>query len=121
MTDLSNPSPKGPYTPIVKSGNTYFISGQLGLNENRFEEGLKNQVTQALKNAEKLLRAHGLTLKNVVKTTVFLKNIDDYSLMNEAYVEMFGDTRPARSAVGVSGLPLGALVEMELIASSENP
>ena len=78
--------------------------------------GLIAQFRQAVANAETVLATEGATLADVVKATVFLVHMDDFAAMNNAYVECFGDLRPARSAVGVAALPLGALVEIELWA-----
>ena len=108
--------PVGPYTPIVRSGNTLYLSGQLGLVDGTLVDGLDAQVRQALANMAGLLETEGATLENVVKTTVFMTSIDDYADMNTAYTESFGDHRPARSAFAVSALPLGAIVEIEAIA-----
>ena len=108
--------PVGPYTPIVRAGDLLICSGQVGLADGTLVDGLAAQVRQAVANAEALLAQHGAGLSDVVKTTVFLVDVDDYAAMNDAYVEAFGDHRPARSAVAVAGLPLGALVEVECIA-----
>jgi 2-iminobutanoate/2-iminopropanoate deaminase len=90
------------------------VSGQLGLREGSLVDGgVAAEVRQALGNLSALLESHGASLANVVKTTVFLRHISDYPVMNERYVEAFGETRPARSAIAVAGLPLGALVEIE--------
>jgi 2-iminobutanoate/2-iminopropanoate deaminase len=75
--------------------------------------GVAAEVTQALKNMAGLLEAGGAGLSSVVKTTVFLTHMSDYGPMNEAYIESFGDHRPARAAVAVAGLPLSAKVEIE--------
>lgn len=108
------PPPVGPYTPMVRCGEWLVCSGQLGLDAGRLVEGgVAPQTTQAIANLAALLAAHGATLTEVVKTTVFLADIADYPAMNEAYVLAFGEHRPARSAVGVAGLPLGAGVEVE--------
>lgn len=108
--------PVGPYTPIVRSGDTLYLSGQLGLVDGALVDGLDAQVRQAIANMADLLATEGATLKNVVKTTVFMTSIDDYADMNVAYTESLGDHRPARSAFAVSALPLGAIVEIEAIA-----
>lgn len=71
------------------------------------------ETRQALANMKALLEGHGASLDDVVKTTVFVRHISDFSLMNDAYVQVFGDHRPARATVAVAGLPLGALVEIE--------
>jgi 2-iminobutanoate/2-iminopropanoate deaminase len=118
MSSVTNDSPKplGPYTPIVRAGDWLVCSGQLGLAHGRLVEGLTAQVTQALANVETLLQSEGATLNDVVKTTVFLADISDYKEMNDAYIQAFGDHRPARSAFAVAGLPLGAAVEIEVWA-----
>lgn len=109
-------TPVGPYTPLVRAGNTLYVSGQLGLDDGALVEGIVGQVRQALTNLAALLDAEGASLADVVKTTVLLDSIDDYAAMNEAYIDSFGDHRPARAAFAVDALPLGALVEIEAIA-----
>ena len=90
------------------------VSGQVGLRDGSLVDGgVAAQTRQALANLDGHLAANGATLGHVVKTTVFLRHINDYPAMNAAYVEAFGDHRPARSAVAVSALPLGALIEIE--------
>ncbi|MEY2569630.1 MAG: 2-iminobutanoate/2-iminopropanoate deaminase [Actinomycetota bacterium] len=106
-------TPVGPYTPIVRAGEWLVVSGQVGLRDGHLTEGVKGQTTQAIANVRTLLEGEGVTLASVVKTTVFLAHIGDYAPMNEAYLAAFGDHRPARSAVAVAALPLGALVEVE--------
>jgi len=107
-------TPVGPYTPIVRAGEWLVVSGQLGLVDgNLVPGGVPDQLTQAIANLRALLEGEGASLADVVKTTVFLRHIDDFDAMNVAYVAAFGDHRPARSAIGVSGLPRGALVEIE--------
>ena len=108
--------PVGPYTPLVRAGDTLYISGQLGLSDGSLVDGLDAQVRQAVANLAALVEAEGGSLKNVVKTTVLLDSIDDYADMNTAYTESFGDHRPARAAFAVDALPLGGLVEIEAIA-----
>jgi len=104
----------GPYTPLVRAGEWLVSSGQLGLDEGTLVDGgVQAEVRQALTNLASLLDGEGATLDDVVKTTVFLRHISDYPSMNEAYVSVFGSHRPARSAVAVAALPLGALVEIE--------
>lgn len=110
------PKPLGPYTPIVRAGDWLICSGQLGTLGGRLADGLGAQVTQALANAETLLVSEGATLADVVKTTVFLTDMEDFAAMNEAYLAAFGEHRPARSAFAVVGLPLGAAVEIEVWA-----
>jgi len=108
--------PVGPYTPLVRAGDTLYVSGQLGLLDGALVDGLDAQVRQAVANLADLLAAEGATLSNIVKTTVLLDSIDDYVAMNTAYTESFGDHRPARAAFAVDALPLGGLVEIEAIA-----
>lgn len=106
--------PVGPYSPSLRLGDWIVCSGQLGLKDGRLVEGgVAAQTAQAVANLASLLSAHGATLASVVKTTVFLADIGDYARMNEAYTAAFAEHRPARSAVAVAGLPLGALVEVE--------
>jgi 2-iminobutanoate/2-iminopropanoate deaminase len=104
----------GPYSPLLRAGDWLVCSGQLGLREGSLVEGgVAAQTRQAVENLASLLSQEGMTLDSVVKTTVFLADIGDYTEMNKAYMEAFGDHRPARSAVAVAGLPLGGLVEIE--------
>lgn len=107
-------TPVGPYTPIVRAGEWLVVSGQVGIRDGALVEGgTPAEVAQALENLAALLDAEGATLADVVKTTVFLTDLGDYGSMNDAYVAAFGDHRPARSAVGVAALPLGARIEIE--------
>jgi len=104
----------GPYTPSVRAGGWLVCSGQLGLEGGKLVDGgIAAQVTRAVANVDTLLRAEGASLTSVVKTTVFLADIEDYGTMNEAYLAAFGNHRPARSAFAVAALPLGAAVEIE--------
>ena len=106
-------TPVGPYTPIVRAGEWLVVSGQLGLLDGQLLSGTAEQCRQALANLAALLDGEGASLADVVKTTVFLRHMDDYDAMNDVYVAAFGGHRPARSAVAVAGLPRGALVEVE--------
>lgn len=106
-------TPVGPYTPIVRAGEWLVVSGQLGLRDGELVHGVKDQTARALANLATLLESEGASLADVVKTTVFLRHMDDFDQMNEAYVAAFGGHRPARSAIGVAGLPRGGLVEVE--------
>ena len=105
--------PVGPYTPVMRAGPWVVCSGQVGLRDGALVDGLTAQVTQAVANIKGLLAREGAGLDTVVKTTVFLADIADYAAMNDAYIAAFGDHRPARSAVAVAGLPVGARVEIE--------
>ena len=91
------------------------VSGQVGIADGKLVSGgLESELRQAVANLEGLLATEGASLADVTKTTVFLKHLgSDYARMNEVYIELFGDHRPARSAIGVAELPIGALVELE--------
>jgi len=108
-------TPVGPYTPIVRAGDWLVVSGQIGIVEGKLVPGgLGGELRQAVANLAGLLESAGASLQDVTKTTVFLRHLaSDYTRMNEVYVELFDEPRPARSAVGVAELPLGALVEVE--------
>ena len=112
------PGAIGPYSQGIDIGNVIFFSGQIPLDPETgvMPEGIKAQTRRALDNVKGLLESQGLTFKNVVKTTVFLDNIDDFTTMNGIYAEYFEEPYPARSAVEVAKLPKGALVEVEVIA-----
>jgi len=109
-------TPIGPYSPIVRAGDWLVCSGQLGLVDGVLVDGVSAQATQALTNAAALLASRGATLADVVKTLVFLADMGDFGDMNEAYASAFGEHRPARSTVGVAGLPMAARVEIEVWA-----
>ncbi len=111
--------PVGPYTPIVRAGEWLVCSGQIALVDGELLDGdAAAQTHQALVNLRELLEFAGASMSSVTKTTVFLTDMADYDAVNEAYVEAFGDHRPARSAIAVAALPLGASVEIEAWAFS---
>ncbi len=117
VTVLDMATPVGPYTPIVRSGDLLFVSGQVGIDaEGLVAGGIEAELRQAISNLRGLLEGEGAALGDVVKTTVFLVDMSHYATMNEAYIDEFGDHRPARSAVAVAELPIGACVEVEAIA-----
>lgn len=106
--------PVGPYTPIIRAGEWLSVSGQVGIRDGKLvDAGTEGQLRQALENLDALLVSEGATRNDVVKTTVFLRHMSDYRAMNEVYTTFFGEHRPARSAIGVAGLPIEALVEIE--------
>ncbi|MEM9773763.1 MAG: RidA family protein [Chloroflexota bacterium] len=111
------PAAVGPYSQAIKVGSMVYTSGQIGLNPDGsgMVDGLEAQAHQVLKNLSAVLEAAGSSLDNVVKTTVFLSDINDYAVVNGIYAEYFTGSPPARSAVEVANLPLGALVEVEAI------
>ncbi|HNY95190.1 MAG TPA: RidA family protein [Flexilinea sp.] len=119
---IAEKAPKaiGPYSAAISYGNFIFTSGQLGLIPESGEpagEDIRSQTRQALKNVQSVLEAAGTDLSHVLKTTVFLRNMDDFAAMNEIYAEFFTDECPARSAVQVAKLPRGLAVEIEVIAA----
>ncbi|MCC5954309.1 MAG: RidA family protein [Acidimicrobiia bacterium] len=115
-------TPVGPYTPIVRVGDWLVSSGQIGVVDGAIVSGgVQAELQQAIANLEALLAEHGATLGHVVKTTLFLRHMRDYPLVNETYIAAFGDHRPARSAVAVVELPLHALVEIEAWAHLGEP
>lgn len=114
------PKAIGPYSQAVKTGSLIFVSGQLPLVPETMSfiaGGIREQTRQALTNAKAILESAGTGLAAVVKTTVLLKDIGDFAAMNEVYGEFFQTDCPARAAYQVANLPLGALVEIELIAA----
>ena len=112
-------TPVGPYSPFVRSGDLIFTSGQIGILDGAIVEGgLEPQMRQVLINLRSVLDSADASITDVVKTTVFLVDMDDYSEMNRIYIEEFANHRPARSAVAVAQLPLGARVEIEAIAEA---
>ena len=109
--------PLGPYTPAVRAGDLIFVSGQLGmLDGSLVPGGVSSQTAQAVANLSERLAEHGASLTDVVKTTCFLVDMDTFSTFNTAYVEGFGDHRPARSTIAVRELPASGQVEIEAIA-----
>jgi 2-iminobutanoate/2-iminopropanoate deaminase len=114
------PAAIGPYSQAVCVGEMVFLSGQLAIDPasgNLVEGGIEAQTEQALKNIEAILAEAGLTMDNVIKTTVFLADINDFTAMNEVYAKHFNGDYPARSAVQAAALPKGGLVEIECICS----
>lgn len=117
----TNKAPKaiGPYSVGVKAAGLIFTAGQIPVNPETgvIPEGIEAQTRQSLENVKAVLTAGGASLNSVVKTTVFLKNMDDFGKMNAVYAEFFTENCPARSAVEVARLPKDALVEIEAVAS----
>ncbi|KAI1791967.1 translation initiation inhibitor [Ganoderma leucocontextum] len=114
------PAAVGPYNQAIKVGDLLFCSGSLGLDPSTgklVEGGVEAQAKKALENLKAVVEAGGGELGKVVKTTVFLHNMDDFKAVNAIYAEVFGNHRPARSAVQVARLPLDALFEIEAIVS----
>ncbi len=114
------PAAIGPYSQAIEVNGFIYASGQLPIDVNtgKFPEGgIKEQTRQSLTNVKAILEEAGLTLKNVVKTTVYLADMSDFGEMNEVYSQFFSEPFPARSAVAVKALPKGAMVEVEVIAA----
>lgn len=116
------PGAIGPYSQALKVGNMLYASGQIPIDPATgalVEGGIKEQTRQALLNVQAILAEAGLTMSNVVKTTVFMADMADFAEMNQVYAEFFAAPYPARSAVAVRALPKGALVEIEVVACGE--
>lgn len=115
------PSALGPYSQAIKTGNFVYTAGQVGIDPptgKLIEGGIEEQTQRVLQNVAAILQAAGTSLANVVKTTVFLSDMADFAAMNGVYKTFFNDDQPpARSTVQVAGLPLGALVEIECVAT----
>ncbi len=114
------PGAIGPYSQAINLGNMLFASGQVPLDPatGKVVEGdAKAQAVQCCKNVQHILEAAGYSLQDVVKTTVFITDMDNFPLVNEAYKQYFTEPYPARSCVAVRALPLGVLVEIEVIAA----
>ena len=113
------PAAIGPYSQAIEVNGFVYTSGQLPINPETGEfagSDIKSQTEQSLKNVKAILEEAGLTMQNVVKTTVFLADMADFAAMNEVYSSYFSEPYPARSAVAVKTLPKGALVEIECVA-----
>ena len=113
------PAAIGPYSQAVKAGNLLFVSGQVPFVPETMEivEGdVKPQTAQSLKNLQAILTEAGADFSNVVKTTVFIKDMNEFAQINEVYAEYFGENKPARACVEVARLPKDVKVEIELIA-----
>ena len=116
------PAAIGPYSQAIQVGNLVYTSGQIPIDPATgtfVEGGIKEQTRQSLTNVRAILEEAGLSMANVVKTTVFLADMADFADMNAVYAEFFAESYPARSAVAVKSLPKGALVEIEVVATIE--
>lgn len=115
------PDAVGPYSQAIKTNGLIFLSGQIGLDKEtgQLVDGLEKQTQQAFKNISYVLESEDLTLANIVKVTVLLSDIQHFDKVNEIYAQQFKAPYPARSAFAVRDLPLGALVEIEVIAEVE--
>ena len=118
ISTANAPAAIGPYSQGIAAGSTVYVSGQLPIDPatGAMPEGIQAQTAQALKNITNILAEQGMTLDNVVKTTVFLADLADFVPMNEVYGQFFSQPYPARSAVQVAKLPKDAPIEIESIA-----
>ncbi len=113
------PKAIGPYSQAIRTDSMIYTAGQLGLDPatGEFVPGsVEEQTRQSLTNLKNIVEVAGSSMEHVVKTTVFLKDMNDFPKMNAVYAEFFGDNPPARSTVAVAGLPKGGLVEIEVVA-----
>ena len=113
------PAPIGPYSQAILAGNELFCSGQIAIDPATGEltgSDAASQAGQVLKNLGAVLQAAGMDYGNVVKTTIFLTDMNDFSAVNAVYAKFFDASKPARSTIAVSALPKGALVEIDAIA-----
>ncbi len=115
------PKAIGPYSHGVIAGGFFYSSGQLGIDTSTgtLAKTVEEQTEFALKNVETIAKSCGYSLEDVVKTTVFIKNMGDFAAVNQVYAKYFTKDFPARSCVEVAALPLGALVEIEVVAYKE--
>ncbi|MBR3227739.1 MAG: RidA family protein [Erysipelotrichaceae bacterium] len=116
------PAPIGPYSQAVKTGDLLFVSGCLGADplSGELKEGIRAQAVQAMDNLVNILKEEGLGVNNVVKTTVYLKDMGDFAEFNAVYASYFdGSYFPARTCIQVGALPKGGMIEIEAIASGD--
>jgi 2-iminobutanoate/2-iminopropanoate deaminase len=123
-TIATDKAPKaiGPYAQAIVANGFVYTAGQIPLDPqtgNIIEGGIKEQTRRVIENLKAVLEASGASMNQVVKATVFLKNIGDFAAMNEVYAEYLGDSKPARSTVAVAELPRNALIEIDLVALSQ--
>lgn len=113
------PAAIGPYSQAVKAGGFLFCSGQLGLDPatGSLAEGVRAQAERSMLNLKAIVEAAGSSLASVVKTTIFIKNMADFAVVNEVYGSFFPGDKPARSTIEVAALPKGGLVEVEAIVA----
>ena len=112
------PSPVGPYSQAIRAGSLIFVSGQIPIapKTGAMPEGIAEQTRVVLRNVQAVLEAAGASLADVVKTTVYMKDLGEFAAMNQVYAEFFTDKPPARATVEVARLPKDARVEIEAIA-----
>ena len=118
ISTTNAPAAIGPYSQALRTGNMMFVSGQIPVDPatGKMADTIEEQAKQSLTNMKSILEAEGLTLANVIKTTVFLADLNDFAKVNEVYASFFEAPYPARSCVQVAAIPKGAGVEIECIA-----
>ena len=117
------PKPVGPYSQAVRAFNTLYISGQVAIDpisNTIIKSNIEDETTQIMKNIENILKEAGLMFDNVVRTKIYLTNMNDFSAVNNVYGSYFKSNPPARTTIEVSGLPLGVNVEIDMIAVFNN-
>jgi len=115
------PSAIGPYSQAIRSGEFLYTSGQIALNPENMEMmngSIEEETEWVLKNLEAILKADGISLAHVIKTTVYLTDLGEFARVNHVYEKFFGETKPARACVQVAALPKGAKVEIDAVAHS---
>jgi len=115
------PSAIGPYSQAIRIGEFLYTSGQIALNPENMEMmngAIEEETEWVLKNLEAILKADGMILAHVIKTTVYLTDLGEFARVNQVYEKFFGETKPARACVQVAALPKGAKVEIDAIAHS---
>ncbi|MEW6546512.1 MAG: RidA family protein [Bacillota bacterium] len=120
VTTQGAPVPVGPYSQAIIAGDEVFTAGQLGIEPTTGKlvgDGVEEQTRQALQNLQAVLVAAGTSLENAVKVTVFLTDMSNFPLMNRVYSQFFPKDPPARTCIGVAALPMGAAVEIEVVAA----
>jgi len=113
------PKPIGPYSQAIKTGNTLYVAGQIGLNvDGKLDStSIENETTQTLSNIKTILEAAGMTFKNVVKVTIYVTDLGNFKKINDIYATYFSAEPPARETIEVKALPKGAHIEISVIAS----
>jgi 2-iminobutanoate/2-iminopropanoate deaminase len=115
------PAAIGPYSQAIRIGNFLYTSGQISLDPETMEMitgDIEVETEKVLKNIEAILKADGLNLNNIIKTTVYLTDLSEFARMNQVYEKFFADTKPARACVQVAALPKGAKIEIDAVAHS---
>lgn len=122
ITSKKAPAAIGPYSQAIKFGDLIFTSGQIPINPvsgEMLEKDIEKQTKQVMKNLEEVLKQAGSSFNSVVKTTIFLSDLGNFTIVNDIYKSYFSDIPPARSTIEVSSLPKDSLVEIEMTAAAE--